>query len=119
MMDSSQKNVYYNLRKRETLYQWEAIKEKAKKVNEQEEKALEQFMNMNVQNVTLSKLENQMDSFLTILDGIKIMKRRLLWECERIDEHFVSAEKKQTLTSILVTLGNQYERVLRNAIITA
>lgn len=119
MMNSSQKPVYYNLRKMEALKQWENIKERAKQVNDQEQKAIEQFINMNVGKITLSKLESQMDSFLTILDGIKIMKRRLIWECERMDERFISDEKKKALNSILVTFGNQYERVLRNAIITA
>lgn len=119
MMDSSKKPVYYKLRKLETLQQWEDIKERAKQVNEQEEKAIEHFINMNVEKITLSKLENQMDSFLIILDGIKIMKRRLMWECERIDEHFVSNEKKKKLNDILSTFGNQYERVLRDAIMNA
>lgn len=119
MMDSSKKPVYYKLRKLETLQQWEDIKERAKQVNEQEEKAIEHFINMNVEKITLSKLENQMDSFLIILDGIKIMKRKLMWECERIDEHFVSNEKKKKLNDILSTFGNQYERVLRDAIMNA
>lgn len=56
---------------------------------------------------------------MTILDGIKIMKRRLLWECERIDERFISEEKKKALNNIIIMFGNQYERALRNAIITA
>lgn len=103
----------------ETLQLWENIKERAKQVNEQEQKAIEQFINMNAENITLSKLESQMDSFLTILDGIKIMKRRLLWECERIDERFISEEKKKALNNIIIMFGNQYERALRNAIITA
>ena len=47
------------------------------------------------------------------------MNRRLIWECERIDEHFVSGEKKEELNDILIGFGNQYEKVLRNAIITA
>ena len=74
---------------------------------------------MNAEKITLAKLETQMDNFLTILDGIKIMKRRLIWECERIDGHFVSDEKKKTLNDILMTFGTQYERILRNAIVTA
>lgn len=119
MMNSSEKPVYYNLRKAETLQMWEEIKEKAKKVNEQEQKAIEQIINMNAERITLSKLESQMDSFLTILDGIKIMKRRLLWECERIDERFITAEKKETLNSILNSFGKQYERIIQNAIINA
>lgn len=119
MMNSSEKPVYYNLRKAETLQMWEEIKEKAKKVNEQEQKAIEQLINMNAEKITLSKLESQMDSFLTILDGIKIMKRRLLWECERIDERFITAEKKETLNSILNSFGKQYERIIQNAIINA
>ena len=119
MLDSSKKPVYYKLRKMETLQRWEDIKKRAKQVNEQEQKAIEQFINMNVEKITLSKLENKIDSCLTILDGIKIMKRRLIWECERIDEHFVSGEKKEELNDILIGFGNQYEKVLRNAIITA
>ena len=119
MMNSSEKPVYYNLRKAETLQMWEEIKEKAKKVNEHEQKAIEQIINMNAERITLSKLESQMDSFLTILDGIKIMKRRLLWECERIDERFITAEKKETLNSILNSFGKQYERIIQNAIINA
>lgn len=119
MMNPSEKPVYYRLRKLETLQQWEDIKTRAKEINEQEQKAIEHFINMSVEKITLSKLESQMDSFLIILDGIKIMKRRLLWECERIDERFIPKEKKEKLNDILLTLGNQYEKVLRNAIINA
>ena len=119
MMDSSKKPIYYQLRKMETLQLWEDIKERAKKVSEQEQKAIEQFISMNAEKITLAKLETQMDNFLTILDGIKIMKRRLIWECEHIDGHFVSDEKKKTLNDILMTFGTQYERILRNAIVTA
>ncbi len=119
MMNPFEKPVYYRLRKLETMQQWENIKTKAKEVNEQEQKAIEHFINMSVEKITLSKLESQMDSFLIILDGIKIMKRRLIWECERIDESFIPKEKKEELNDILLTLGNQYEKILRNAIINA
>ena len=119
MMNPFEKPVYYRLRKLETMQQWENIKTRAKEVNEQEQKAIEHFINMSVEKITLSKLESQMDSFLIILDGIKIMKRRLIWECERIDESFIPKEKKEELNDILLTLGNQYEKILRNAIINA
>ena len=59
MLDSSKKPVYYKLRKMETLQRWEDIKKRAKQVNEQEQKAIEQFINMNVEKITLSKLENK------------------------------------------------------------
>lgn len=119
MMNPFEKPVYYRLRELETMQQWENIKTRAKEVNEQEQKAIEHFINMSVEKITLSKLESQMDSFLIILDGIKIMKRRLIWECERIDESFIPKEKKEELNDILLTLGNQYEKILRNAIINA
>lgn len=119
MMNPFEKPVYYRLRKLETMQQWENIKTRAKEVNEQEQKAIEHFINMSVEKITLSKLESQMDSFLIILDGIKILKRRLIWECERIDESFIPKEKKEELNDILLTLGNQYEKILRNAIINA
>lgn len=119
MMDASQKPIYYNLRKKDAMYQWNDIKKRAKEVNMQEQKAIEQFKNMNVEKLTLSRLESQMDSFLIILDGINIMKRRLLWECEGIDERFISKVKKAELKNIITTFGSQYEKLIQNAIITA
>lgn len=119
MMDSSKKPVYYKLRKKEALYQWKTIKEKVMEVNKQEQRAIEQFANMDATKITLFELESRLDNCMTILEGIKIMKRTLLWECERLNERFILAEKKTELKNIILTLGNRYERVIRNAIMLA
>ena len=66
--------------------------------------------------ISLAEFEKRADSCLTILDGIKLMRRRLKWECDRTDTVFVDAQSKEELSNIIMGLGNQYERAIQHLI---
>jgi len=116
MMDDSKKPGYFALRKRDAEEVWDLVKNKVKIVLEKEQQAINQLLLLNQKGISLAEFEKRADSCLTILDGIKLMRRRLKWECECIDTIFIAEHRKEELSNIIMGLGNQYERVIQRVI---
>lgn len=116
MMDGTKKPGYYALRKRDAEQAWDQLKAKVKNVLDKEQQAVNQLLILKQRGLSLAEFEKRADSCLTILDGIKLMKRRLKWECDCVDSVFIAENRKAELGEIIINLGNQYERTIQRVI---
>lgn len=113
MMDKAKKPQYYALCKRDAEQVWDQLKANVKNLLDKEQQAVHQLLLLKQQGRSLVEFENMADSCLTILDGIKLMKRHLKWECNRVNSSFIAENRKTELEEIIVNLGNRYERALQ------
>lgn len=107
------KSRFYNLCKSEEECKWSHLKDKVQKLNQTEIKAIKQLQDFNFDNTKNSMLETCIESCVDTLNGIKLLKKRLIYECSTISERFIEQDKKRDMTEIISLIGTRYENSLK------
>lgn len=95
---------------------WSRLKEKVENLNESERKAIRAITNLDIQKYQYKELDQKVEFFGEKLQGIRLMKKRLLLECSQISLDFIASERKDALAEIIKNIGNRYAKKLENFI---
>lgn len=116
MMNEQQKPAYVGLCRAEAEKNWSLLKQKVVELIQKEQTAIDQLLAMTQIGISLAEFEKRAESCFMILEGIKLIRRRLEWECKCLDSRFISESKKAEMKDIISELGNQYETTIQSII---
>lgn len=85
---------------------------------ESEIKANNKLKRYDVKNTTYDKFERDLKNFSQVLNGLMLMKKRLLFECSLISDKFIEYSRKKNLEKIIQKIGVCYNLNLQKLVIS-